>query len=104
MSTDKKNPKWKLVAHDKAFHDRQWSVEILVGDYKGVVYQYDSVRFVGDDDDWKLHYNTINCANPNQKDLDSKEFVAVMDEILLELLSENFNESGNTDTKQSAEN
>jgi hypothetical protein len=80
--------KYELIEHPKGFHDKHWCVKLVEGEYSGVVYQYDTVKFEEDGSDVMLVFNTITIENPKKQDLTSEEFKSIIGPILTELVEE----------------
>jgi len=101
-------PKYQLVEHPNSYHDKHWSIEILDGDYAGLVYQYDTISLREEDNgEVVLDFNVINLDNPVEADLSEEKVSGMMGDILVGLIEqylkeqENNVENGNTDTEES---
>ena len=94
-------PKYQLTETNNAFHKNHWCVQILDGDFQGVVYQYDTLKVDTEKDE--IRFNTITVENPDDLDLESAEFIDVMSEILDDILQEKYRENGNDDSPKSPE-
>lgn len=96
--------KYNLIEHENSFHDNHWSVEIEEGDYKGIVYQYDTVSINEEEGDIILSFNTITLDNPENLDLTTDEFENTVGEILTNIIEEQLEQmadedgTGNTET------
>lgn len=100
--------KYSLIEHDNSFHDNHWAIKIEEGDYKDVVYQYDTVSFNEEDNgDVVLSFNTITLSNPNKWDLTSDRFENIIGNILTEIIEEQLEtmhgEDGTGNTEASAQ-
>jgi hypothetical protein len=102
--------KYKLIDHPNGFHDEHWCVEIEEGQFKGVVYQYDTIHFkeTKEGDDAVLNFNTITVENPNEEDLTDDEFSGIIGDVLVKIIEERLendleevNERNTSDTKES---
>lgn len=97
---------YQLVEHQNSFHDKHWSIEIMDGDYAGLVYQYDTVS-VREQDDGQvvLDFNVINLESPQDIDLSEEKVSGIMGDILVELIEQYLEtqdvENGNTGTEES---
>jgi len=95
--------KYELVDHKKGFHDKHWCVQILEGDYEGLIYQYDTVEFLEENNDTILKFNTITVENKDEYELTGDEFTSIIGDILVNIIEERLDEveHGTSDTKES---
>jgi len=86
--------KYRLVDHSNGFHDDHWCVEIAEGEFKGVVYQYDTININEPEkgEDAVLKFNTITVDNPNEEDLTDDEFAGIIGDILVKIISDRMEE------------
>ena len=88
---------YNIIQHKDAFHEDLMCIEVEDGPFKGVVFQYDNLRLDEDeDDDAKVSFNFITVKNEQGLDLTSEDFIAILGEILNELLR-NFVDANRTD-------
>jgi hypothetical protein len=83
-------PKYEFVEHKEGFHNDHWCIKILEGEYEGLVYQYDTVKFDESDDPEEavITYNTITVANPNNVDLTQEDEKGILGSILTNIITE----------------
>jgi len=84
-------PKYSLIDSTNGFHDDHWSIRIEEGDYKGLMYQYDSVKMIESEEDDGgviLEFNTITVENPNNVNLTNEEEKNILGNILVDIISE----------------
>jgi len=90
-------PKFNVVENKEAFHKDLMCIEILEGDYAGVMFQYDNIRMEEkSEDDVRMHFNFITIKNEQGLDLTEEPFIDTIGEILNELLR-NFVDADRTD-------
>jgi len=101
-------PKFELVECNDGFHDDHWCIEILDGEYAGLVYQYDTVKISEgetEEDGAVLTFNTITVKNPNNADLTEENDKNILGNILVSIIQEQLeqaaNENGTSDTEES---
>lgn len=98
-------PKYDLVEHKNSFHDDHWAVKILEGDYEGLVYQYDVVKFneTEDGNETELTFSTITLDNPNNVDLTLENDKGIMGAVLTDIITkqlEQMSENGTPDSEE----
>ena len=94
MNTPKENSVTDQTKNKRyAFAQRQGDdfscIKLLEGKYKGVIYKYGKVGFGKDENPdgtlpMKFDYDIV--SNPNKADIDSKDFVDFIGDILMEQL------------------
>lgn len=90
--------KFNVIQHDDAFHEDLMCIEILEGEYKDVIFQYDNLRLVEDsDEEASMNFNFITVKNEQNLDLTSEDFIAILGEILNELLRDFIDYADRTD-------
>ena len=90
-------PKFNVIEHKDSFHEDLMCIEILEGDYSGVIFQYDNLRLEEkDDDDVQMHFKFITVKNEQGLDLTEEPFIDTIGAILNELLR-NFVDANRTD-------
>jgi len=65
-------------------------VKLLEGDYEGVIYKYDNVKFeeLNNNGQVPLQFTYDVFLNPNSKDVDSQDFKNYIGDILVELVDQ----------------
>jgi hypothetical protein len=87
--------KYELVEHPDNFHKNHWCIKINEGQFREVVYQYDTVSFNEEGEELILSFNTITIENPRNKDLSSKDFEDTIGDILTNLIVDHLEEIKN---------
>ena len=80
--------KYELIEHDNSYHNNHWAIRLEEGEYKGVVYQYDTVSVNEEGGEVVLSFNTITLENPDEKDLKTDEFESTIGDILTGIIGE----------------
>ena len=99
-------PKYDLVEHKNSFHDDHWAVKVLDGDYEGLVYQYDVVKFNETEDgkETELTFSTITLDNPNNVDLTLENDKGIMGAVLTDIITKQLermdSENGTPDSEE----
>lgn len=108
-------PKYEAVDRSDGFHADHWCIKILDGEYEGLVFQYDTVKFnppangeeYAADEETTLTFNTITVENPNNVNLTEENDKGIMGAILVDLIQQHLseldkenNENGTPDTEQ----
>ena len=65
-------------------------VKLLEGDYEGVIYKYDNVKFeeLNNNGQVPLQFTYDVFLNPNSKDVDNQDFKNYIGDILVELVDQ----------------
>jgi len=96
--------KYHTVDNEKSFHDDMWCIEILEGEYEGVIYQYDVINISDDDmENGKLNFSFITVENLNNLDLTTDKFKVIIGDILTELIEGYFVERDKQDRTSSTQ-
>jgi hypothetical protein len=98
-------PKYDLIEHKNSFHDDHWAVKILDGEYEGLVYQYDIVKFNESEgeDGADITFNTITLDNPNNADLTEENDKGILGAVLVDIIQqqlEQMSENGTPDSEE----
>jgi hypothetical protein len=82
--------KYQLIESKGAFFDEHWCVEITEdGPYKGLIYQYDTVKLQETaEGDVEFHFSTVFVNNPNDVSDTDQELIEAFGQILVELIEE----------------
>ena len=94
------NVNYELVEHPNGFHDEHWCVKVGEGDYKDIIYQYDTIHFNESNPegtDAVLKFNTITIENPNDMDLTTEEFSDIIGGILVDIIGERLKDVDESD-------
>jgi hypothetical protein len=80
-------PKTELLASEV---DDSWNIKIASGDFAGVVFRFNRVRFVENDDRLRIayEYDVLDSANISDEELTSPAFKSTIDSILELYLTE----------------
>lgn len=80
-------PKTELIANDV---DDTWNIRIVDGDFSGVVYRYNRVRFIEEADQLRIayEYDLIDTGNLSEEELTSQQFKSTIHSILEQFLTE----------------
>ena len=86
--TDKTNKKYTFVQKEG---DDFTCIKLLEGKYKGIIYKYGKVGFAKEENSdgtlpMKFDYDII--FNPHETDLDNKEFIDYIGDMLIKFLDE----------------
>jgi len=94
-----KLPKYDLVEHSSGAHKDHWCIKIQSGDYKGLIYQYDTVNIEEDKggDGAVLHFSTIVVEKPEKLNLTKEKDQSILGEVLVNIISEQLDSVKDTD-------
>lgn len=97
--------KYQLIENKNAFYDNHWCIEIIEeGPYKGLIYQYDTVRLEETaEGDPQFHFSTVFVNNPNNALDTDPELINAFGEILVELIEEYLKEQDDKDRTADSE-
>jgi len=101
-------PKFELIEHKDASPEH-WCIKIKDGEYKGVIYQYQTVKIEEEknEDGAVLKFKTAFIETPNSVNLTKEKDQSIMGAILVNILNEQFetvkaaDENGTSNTEES---
>jgi hypothetical protein len=84
-------PKFELIEHKDASPDH-WCIKIKDGEYKGVIYQYQTVKIQEEktEDGAVLQFKTAFIETPDSVNLTKEKDQSIMGAILVNILNEQF--------------
>jgi hypothetical protein len=98
--------KYSLVdSGSKGFHDDHWAIRIDEGELEGMVYQYDTVKFIpheNPEDGATLEFNTVTVDPPTKSSsLTETEIRDILGDILVNIIQENMEQVSENGTPDS---
>lgn len=101
-------PKFELIEHKDASPEH-WCIKIKDGEYKGLIYQYQTVSITEeqDEDGAVLKFKTAVVSKPDDLNLTKEKDQSIMGAILVNILNEQFetvkaaDENGTSNTEES---
>ena len=90
VTDQKKNQKNKRYAFAQRKGDDFTCVKLLEGDYEGIIYKYNNVKFeeLNNNGQVPLQFTYDVFLNPNKKDIDNQDFKNYIGDILVELVDQ----------------
>ncbi len=94
---------YKLVDHPDSNNNDHWCIELLKGDYAGVVYQYGTIGFAKTANDdgtltLKFDYDVIHVpdhlSDKEYSDEDTSDIITLLGNILSEIINDDINHKG----------
>lgn len=99
---------YEIINHKKAFHKDTQCFRVTEGEYKGFVFQYDTISLPDDmsdpDKEYELQFNYITVDKPEGMVLKEDTLSVILGSILTDILTKAIKETdGTTNTKISTD-
>ena len=75
-------------------------IEILRGKYKNIVFTFDNIQIIDDENGGCINFVTVVRSNPEWRDITSKGFRKIVDNIFRALIRDIQHEAGKADTTE----